>query len=157
MFQSEGGGLESGADNHDGGTDEDHLSATKRISDEDGDDGADEATQVIRGDSNALVGGTLGGSAVLALGLGVDGGKLAEEDGQGEDTTHDTLIITKEQEICASNGADGPVEGVTPHAEEFLAHDGGCSSRVRQDGTRMAWIGERWSGGEREAEGVEVL
>lgn len=44
VSEGESGSLKSSTDNHDGGSEEDHLLATKGIADEDGDDGADETS-----------------------------------------------------------------------------------------------------------------
>jgi hypothetical protein len=39
--------LQDGADDHDGGAEDNHTLAAERVSDEDGDDGAEEAAEVV--------------------------------------------------------------------------------------------------------------
>lgn len=96
MFESKSRGLESGADDHDGSAEGNHLLAAERVSDPDGDDGAEEAAEIVRGDGDALVRGARGlFRGAQAWVLGVDVGELGEEDGQRQDTAHDTLICGK--------------------------------------------------------------
>jgi hypothetical protein len=51
--QAEGRGLQSCADDHDGGADDDHAPAAEGVADEDGHDGTEEAAQVVAGDGDA--------------------------------------------------------------------------------------------------------
>lgn len=85
--------LQSGADDHDRGTEDNHALATEGVTDEDGDDGADEAAKVVRSDGDTLGGSTLAlESFANAVGFGVDVGELRLECGQSENTTGDTLV-----------------------------------------------------------------
>lgn len=55
MRQAEGRCLQSGADDHDGGADDDHFPATEGVADPDGEDRAEEASQVVTRDGDALM------------------------------------------------------------------------------------------------------
>lgn len=92
MLESECGSLQSSANNHDSSTDEDDLSAAERVSDEDGDDCAEKTAQVVRGDSNTLVSRPVRASGIEMFRLRVDSRELVQEDGEGQNATHDTLI-----------------------------------------------------------------
>lgn len=47
VVKRKGRGLKGGSDDHDAGAEHDHLSAAEPVADEDGDDGADEAAEVV--------------------------------------------------------------------------------------------------------------
>jgi hypothetical protein len=85
--------LQDGADNHDGGAEHNHTLAAQGVSDKDGDDGADEAAEVVRGHSNALVGRPGRRLRVGDTGsVGVDHRERVEEDLEGQDAAHDSLV-----------------------------------------------------------------
>lgn len=81
VLQFESGSLQCSTNDHDGSTEENHAPTTERITDEDGDNGTDEASQVVRCHSNALVGGAFGRISVVNSGSRVDDGELVKEDG----------------------------------------------------------------------------
>lgn len=71
-------GLEDGADSHDGGSQHDHSLATEGVANEDGDDSAEKASQVVGCNGDALV---RGASSRVGTCTWVDVGKLLKEDG----------------------------------------------------------------------------
>lgn len=93
MLDGESRRLESSSDDHNGGTEDNHALATKRVSDEDSDDGTKEAAKVVRGDGNTLVGRahTLDVGEKAGL-FGVDRRELGLEGRQSENTASDTLV-----------------------------------------------------------------
>lgn len=121
MVQCEGGGLQDGADNHDAGAEHDHALAAELVGNEDGDNGAEEAAEVVAANGDAcreLVSAwgektwgvvrrkegrtLLGGAGARAGGraaVGVDHGEQVEEVVHGQDAAHDTLVVTKEQKV----------------------------------------------------------
>lgn len=146
MFQGESRSLQDGTDNHDGSSEKDHFPTAEAVTDEDCDDGADEASQIVRCHSDTLVGRALGRIRGVRSKIWIDLGELVKEDGQRQDTSHDTLIcklldnnaiiardlskltVTKQEKVAASNSANGPVEGLASEAKVF-PHD----SRERDD------------------------
>lgn len=92
VFQSESRSLQDSANNHDGSTEKDHFPTAEVVTDEDGDDGADEASQIVRCHSNTLVSRALGRIRGIRSKIWIDVGELGKEDGQRQDTSHDTLI-----------------------------------------------------------------
>lgn len=102
MFQSESRRLQDGANNHDGSTKKDHFPTTEVVTDEDGDDGADEASQIVRCHSNTLVSRALRRIRGIRSKIWIDVGELVKEDGQCQDTSHDTLVYDLLDDSCDS-------------------------------------------------------
>lgn len=90
--KSNSSSLDGGADSHNGSTEEDDATATQRVTDEYSDDSSEEATQVVRGHGNTLIFTPGSGAEVGIRVIGVDSREILEEDGEGENTTHNTLI-----------------------------------------------------------------
>ena len=134
---------ERGTDDHNGRADEDGAAAAELVAEPDGGDGAEEAADVVSSNGDTLRGGTvvplvLGLDAGLLLALlgGVDLGELGDEGRQREQTAHDTLIVTEQQEVETGHEADGQLQLIALQAEITFAseHDGGVdrTGRVRQ-------------------------
>lgn len=104
VFQSKRRGLQSSSNNHDGSTEEDHAPTAERVTNEDGDDGTDEASQIVRCDSDALVRRAVGRIRGIGSGIWVDNGELVEEDGQRQDASHDTLICAVSAHVKCDAG-----------------------------------------------------
>ncbi len=92
MRQTERRGLQNSTNNHDGGPKEDHLPSTKNVPNEDGDDRADEATNVVGSHGDTLDGGDVSVSGVIHC---VDFGKLSDPASQCEESSHHTLVVTE--------------------------------------------------------------
>lgn len=91
------GGLEDGADDHDGGAQHDHSLAAQGVAQKDGQDGAEETAEVVGGGGDALDGGALRGFGGGEVGgRGVDFGELAEEGRHGQDATENALVCEEE-------------------------------------------------------------
>ena len=89
--------LQKRTDGHDDGSNENSSLTSERVANEDGEDCADEASQIVRSDSNALVGRTSGrGQVRVGARQGVDRWEVFDETGQVEKTSCHALVVTKE-------------------------------------------------------------
>jgi hypothetical protein len=85
-----GGRLERAADAEDDASQHDGLAAANLLSDQEGDDGAEEASDFVDGDN-----GTLEGCTASGAGRGVDLGKLRGESMSSQETGHYTLVVAE--------------------------------------------------------------
>ena len=92
MRQGGGRGLQDGADDHDGGAEHDHAPPAQRVADPDGDDGAQEAAEVVRGHRDALVRGARGLERRVRSAVRVDVREVDEEVTHRQDASHNTLV-----------------------------------------------------------------
>ncbi|GJD00294.1 hypothetical protein ColKHC_09119 [Colletotrichum higginsianum] len=116
QFDGETAASVGGADAEDDAADHDAAAAAEALADEQAEDGAEEAADLVDGDDGALQ----RGAAAAAVG-GVDLGERAGEGVAGEQAGHDALVVAEEEEAGAGGGRDGPVEG--PSDED--GHDDG--------------------------------
>lgn len=121
------GDLNNDTNDHDEGTEENRLAATELVTEQKDEDGAQEATNSVDGDNKAFV------IAVI-----FDLGKGCFESWGGNDTTHDTLVVTKEQKVGNRNDGNqdlehpsglAPVGGNTRIVILDAWHSGGISWR----------------------------
>lgn len=91
------GDLDNDTDDHDHGTEEDALAATKLVTKDEDEASTEEATASVDGDDEALVGR-----------VAVDLGESLDESRGRDDTAHDTLVVAEEQEV--GDGDDGDEE-----------------------------------------------
>jgi hypothetical protein len=84
---------------HDSSAQEDGLAAAELVADEEDQEGAQEAAHGVDGNNEALV-------STVAVNLG----KCGDECGGGNDTAHDPLVITKEQEVGNGDDCDEKLE-----------------------------------------------
>jgi hypothetical protein len=82
--------LQRAADAEDDAPQHDGLAAANLLSDQEGDDGAKEASNLVDGDHGALQ-----GRAAAAAWCGVDLGELCGESMPSQKTGHDTLVIAE--------------------------------------------------------------
>lgn len=87
--------MDNDTDDHDKGTEEDALAATKLVSKDEDEASTEETTDSVDGDDETFV-----GRVTLDLGEGGLEGR------GGDDATHDTLIVTEEQKVCYGNNGD---------------------------------------------------
>lgn len=80
--------LNNDTDDHDGGTEEDGVSSTETVTKNESKQSTDEATDSVDG-----------GNETLPCRVTVDLGEIRDKGRSRDDTGHDTLIITKEQEV----------------------------------------------------------
>jgi hypothetical protein len=75
---------------------ENHLPSTKDIANEDRDNGTEEASNIVTGDRDSL-----NGRDVVIIGMSHDINlwERSNEAAKREETSHHTLIITKEKEV----------------------------------------------------------
>ena len=92
MRKTEGSGLQSRADNHDSRSKEDHLPSPKYVTDEDGDDSADETPNIVTRYSNTL---NCRNMVVGGIVDRIDLGKLFDPGSKGQKPASYSLIITK--------------------------------------------------------------
>lgn len=96
------GALQNSASSHGYAANEDGSTTSKRVTNEDGQDGSNEASQVVSGDCNALVRGALRSQSVRIREIldgrviFVDSREVPVKRRQVQQTTSDTLIITEE-------------------------------------------------------------
>jgi hypothetical protein len=96
------GNLDNDTNDHNSGTEEDTLAASELVTKDEDEDGAKQATDGIDGDDETFVGG-----------IAIDFGEGRDEGRGGDDTTHNTLIITEEEEIGNGNDGDEDLEHPT--------------------------------------------
>jgi hypothetical protein len=87
--------LDNNTNDHDRGTNEDRLAATKLVTERENEDSTKQTTNGVNGDNEALPCATPASF-----------GEVLEESVRFDDTRHDTLVVTKEQEIGSSDGGD---------------------------------------------------
>jgi hypothetical protein len=92
--------LDDHANNHDEGSYEDGLAATEFVAEQEDGNGTEETTASVDGYDEALVG-------TVTLDLGECGLEARRRD----DTAHNTLIVTEEQEVGHRNGGDEHLKG----------------------------------------------
>lgn len=116
--------LDNYTNDHDKSTKEDGLATTEFVTEKEDEDGAQKASDGVDGNDKTFVVGV------------VDLGKCFGEGGGGDDTAHNTLVITKEQEV---SGCD--------HCDENLKHPTGLPPIGGHSGVVVlyAWHGEGWS------------
>lgn len=95
MVWTDAGNLDNDTDDHDRSADEDGLAATETVTQSKNEDGTEEAADSINGDNETLPTG-------VDCGFGKVGGEFVRVD----DTRHDTLVITKEQEVGGGDSSD---------------------------------------------------
>ena len=96
------GNLDDDTNDHDPGAKEDGFAATKPVSKSEDDAGTEETTDSVDSNNETLVGGV-----TFNLGKGMD------ECGGGDNTGHDTLVISEEQEVGGSNDGDQDLQHPT--------------------------------------------
>jgi hypothetical protein len=121
----DGRDLDNDTDDHDYCTQKDTVAASELVTNLEDQAGTQEATDRVDGDNEAFV------SAVSVYFR-----ESLDEGGRGDDTAHDTLVVSEEEEIGDGNDSDedlkhptglSPVGGDTTDA--LLGswwHDGGC-------------------------------
>ena len=77
--------LDNDTDDHNSSTEEDRPAAAKVVAEREDEEGTEEATDSIDRDDEALV-----------VRVTLDLGKVVDESGGGDDTGHNTLVITEE-------------------------------------------------------------
>ena len=82
--------LQRTANTEDNASQHDCLAAANLLSDQQGDDGAEKASNLVDGDDCSLQ-----RRAAAAAGCGVDLGELRSEGMPGQETRHDALVIAK--------------------------------------------------------------
>jgi hypothetical protein len=92
--------LDDNTNDHDRGTNEDSLAATEFITERENEDSTEQTTNSVDGDDE-----TLPCAAPASL------REVFEESVGFDDTRHDTLIITEEQEIGSGDGGDEHLKG----------------------------------------------
>lgn len=99
--------------NHDADTDQDRPSSSETFTDETGCDSTEKSTDLVNGDDQRDEVGALLAVWINTKGLGK--GWTADE------TSHETIVETDEQEAETCQSGDGGEEGITLKLE---AHDG---------------------------------
>ena len=89
------GDLDNDTDYHNPGTQEDTVATSELVTKDEDEDGTKQATDGVDRDDETFVGG-----------VAVDFGEGRDEGRGGDNSTHDTLIITEEEEIGNSNDGD---------------------------------------------------
>ncbi len=98
MRQAVGCALQDSANSHSNAATEDSATTAKRVTDEDGQDSSDETSQVVRRDSNSLVGAALAGAAgsiFRRTGVRINLWKVLDEGRQVQKTTCHALVVTE--------------------------------------------------------------
>lgn len=90
--------LDDDADNHDSSTEEDGPAATEVVTEREDEAGTEEAADSVDRDDETFVGT-----------VAVDLGEVRGEGRGRDDTGHDALIVTEQQEISRSNGGNQPL------------------------------------------------
>jgi hypothetical protein len=111
--------LNDDANDHDRGTNKDRLAATEFVTESENEDSTEQTTNSVDGNNE-----TLPCTAPASL------GKVFEENVGFDDTRHDTLVITKEQEIGSGDSGDEHLKGSSRGAPV-----GGHALRVCRDST----------------------
>jgi hypothetical protein len=75
---------------------EDHLPSTKDITNKDGDNGADEASNIVACNRDSLDGRDM---IVVGMSRDIDFWKRFDKTAECEETSHYTLIISEEEEV----------------------------------------------------------
>lgn len=86
--------LDNDTDNHDDSTEEDGVATTETVTEVEDEESTEEATDSVDGDNKTLV--------CLVENLG----EVFCESGSGDDTGHDTLIITEKKKVSGSDNGD---------------------------------------------------
>lgn len=105
---------------HNGRSKKDGLLPTQQIAQPDCTNSAEETTNIIRSDSDSLNGRGIGGTWWRLI--GVDLRESVKKDIQCEQTSHYTLIISKEEEVEPGDDTHRQVEAEASQAVEF--HNG---------------------------------
>jgi hypothetical protein len=100
--------LQCAADAKDDAPQHDGLAAANLLSDQEGDDGAKEASNLVDGDHGALQ-----GRAAAGAGRGVDLGELRGEGMSGQEAGHDTLVIAETVRVSELAGVRGTLSNRT--------------------------------------------
>jgi hypothetical protein len=123
------GDLDNHTNDHDKCTEEDRFAAAEFITNKEDGDGTQEATTSVDGDDKTFV-------STVAFDLR----KRGLERGGGDDTAHNTLVVSKEQEVGNSNNSNKnlkhpsglpPVGGHTGVVVLYAWHGGGWSKQQK--------------------------
>ncbi|KAJ8113151.1 hypothetical protein OPT61_g4648 [Boeremia exigua] len=87
--------LDNNTDDHNTGAEEDRVTATKSVSEGEDEAGTEEAADSVDSNNETLVGRVT-----------FDLGESFDECGGGDNTRHDTLVISEQEEIGGSNNSD---------------------------------------------------
>ena len=133
-------GGDQGTDNQGAGTHADHASPTKALTEEHGEQRAEEATDLITGSDT-----TANNVDVVLLSASRVGGHLENGEGTGEllaveDTGHHALVVTEERETHDRGEGDAHPERFTTQAAGGRPHFDGANA-VRA--VRLWGVGER--------------
>ena len=94
--------LDNDTDDHNTGTKEDGFAAAKSVTCKEDEAGTEETSDSVDSSNETFVGA-----------VSINLGESFDECGGGNDSTHDTLIITKEQEIGSRNDSDKQLESLS--------------------------------------------
>ena len=89
------GDLDDDTNDHNKGTKEDTLAATKLVTKDEDETGTKETADSVDGNDETFVGR-----------ITVDLRESLDESRGRDDTTHDTLVVTEEKEVCDGNNGD---------------------------------------------------
>jgi hypothetical protein len=92
--------LDNNTNDHNRGTDEDRLAATELVTERENEDSTEQTADSVNGDDEALP-----CAAPTCL------RKILEESIGFDDTRHDTLIVTEEEEIGSSDSGNEHLKG----------------------------------------------
>jgi hypothetical protein len=92
--------LNNNTNDHDRGTNEDRLAATELVTNRKNENGTEQTANSVDGDNEALPCAAPAGFR-----------EVFEKSVRFDDTRHDTLIVTKEQEIGSSDGGNEHLKG----------------------------------------------
>lgn len=105
LSQRERGALNSCSNDHNDRPDPNNRSSSKAITEPQAADGANEASNLVETDGHTLEGRGVRGSVLSG---GVNRGESVREGGEGQETSHDSLVVT-EEELCARDRGGIPV------------------------------------------------
>lgn len=119
--RAEGSSRDHSTENHQKATSHQQRCAANALTEHQGEDSTEETTQLVTSGDSTTEDGDMGRVALLGVAgrnrnIGRQRGELLSELGTGDDTRHQTLVITEQREADDGGEGDGQMELLAPQA-----------------------------------------